>query len=1089
MQSLQLQLPTRRGHTFMPRLTVLLLSVLARLLAAQNDMGRKLQEEFYDPGMPPFPDDRENCHSSDPSCMVGTRWMADEFSIRVPTYIFPQRGFTGKPVAEAVAEGDITYLLPEGYEHDFSGGLEAEPARYTSPDRYVGYSGDTFFPSLNVTVVVNDTHLVPSHISIMPGTTVSWDLKTYETVNVRSNDNGASFSSGPINRIWASLFSLQFNTEGTFPYRNVEVPSYQGGFEGTITVAAYNCSLYTSCTTCLLYDMCLWCPSNGTCHERNTSTNIPLDTGPVISVAPQEEYEAARYMFGYNTRAATYRFDWYPWPPFRRNPKPIPGSLIPSYYDPIASDTCTTYMRTRDAAQCEDIGYLGDRARVHGVETASRPVLEDFFACYAHVSETWARPDVPAPTPWTTWSAENATSNTAASDESQSESMWATTCCGLCASCSVPLLAACNITCDASGESNMGLIDGQSNATCPWDATQIRLMQTMCALRTDQGGCAVSGVLRNASHCSHLLATATTQLSGADSTLSVGASGITDSSAADGGMAMRGGQASASSRSGQSRPYRKLLSESNDETDPSAVLDTSFSDFASAPVVGLRQVPLSVPAAQVEVESVGVRRRTQFGAATVSQDQLTPWEQVPQKQKRWMGRITGATDLWATLYSSLEARYGPRCNVTHGCDRDTHPPRGRCLNISGLPVYGFDQNGTCTCHPWFGTRDCSQPIINNRTCIGMPDHQQCLRIREMLFLCGTVQANNYLPDICAQLGLTVVECGEAGYMHGQRNMSGISNLVGRPDSGYAALACSQCNSRGDMRSETFAKLCDPSTVLAACQRYEDATAQNLCNYCGAETQGSVLPQSGIDRQCSYYRGTCMGSVEKRIRGIVPPNLDIVGQTAYGGLRYCKQATTFTSMNHYYSDEDILLVGQACREGTTPAWEGWDWSKQHDNPTTVRDRFGTKCQDENDESTCPISRHCTHPNMCYTDTPDWLDMDELVRHMGLGPLRRYADDPSCNAYYSQGQIPPLPGQINADGQIIVPCMFTTHQVTLTPTIAGSFANWPFLSQEYLDLYTHVEWATEGRAKPPPPLPPPPAIASVPTSIRVGGERDT
>ena len=112
---------------------------------------------------------------------------------------------------------------------------------------------------------------------------------------------------------------------------------------------------------------------------------------------------------------------------------------------------------------------------------------------------------------------------------------------------------------------------------------------------------------------------------------------------------------------------------------------------------------------------------------------------------------------------------------------------------------------------------------------------------------------------------------------------------------------------GEMRTETFAKLCDRSIVLVACQRYEDATARKLCNYCGGETQGSVMPQRGMNRECSFYRGTCMGSVEKRIRGIVPPNMDIIGQTAYGGLRYCKKPSTFTSEAHYYSDADITSV--------------------------------------------------------------------------------------------------------------------------------------------------------------------------------------
>ena len=256
----------------MPRLATLVLALLARLLSAQS-----------------FPDDRNECPTDDDPCMVGTTWMASEFPVRVTDYSVPPRGFTGKPVAEAVAEGDIIYLLPDGYEIDFSGGLLHEPALYSAPENYVGVTGDTFFPTSDVTVVVNDTHFFPSHINIIPGATVTWDIQTYETINVRSTDNGTSLSSGPINRNWSPKFTRTFHEEGVIPYRNAEVPEYVGGFDGQVTISAYNCSLYTSCTTCLLYEPCLWCPGNGTCHERNVSTNLPLDDGPVVMVSEAQE--------------------------------------------------------------------------------------------------------------------------------------------------------------------------------------------------------------------------------------------------------------------------------------------------------------------------------------------------------------------------------------------------------------------------------------------------------------------------------------------------------------------------------------------------------------------------------------------------------------------------------------------------------------------------------------------------------------------------------------------------------------------------------------------------------------------------------
>ena len=45
--------------------------------------------------------------------------------------------------------------------------------------------------------------------------------------------------------------------------------------------------------------------------------------------------------------------------------------------------------------------------------------------------------------------------------------------------------------------------------------------------------------------------------------------------------------------------------------------------------------------------------------------------------------------------------------------------------------------------------------------------------------------------------------------------------------------------------------------------------------------------------------------------------------------------------------------------------------------------------------------------------------------------------------------------------------------LRPSTAADTANWPFLSQDYMDGYTRVSWSTEVyRPPPPPPKPPPP-----------------
>ena len=73
------------------------------------------------------------------------------------------------------------------------------------------------------------------------------------------------------------------------------------------------------CTTCLMYVQCIWCTANSTCHDRNVTTNLPLDTENVVYAAPDtsglRQYD---YLKWYNPHAnspgSRYGLDWYPWP-------------------------------------------------------------------------------------------------------------------------------------------------------------------------------------------------------------------------------------------------------------------------------------------------------------------------------------------------------------------------------------------------------------------------------------------------------------------------------------------------------------------------------------------------------------------------------------------------------------------------------------------------------------------------------------------------------------------------------------------------------------------------------------------------------
>lgn len=69
----------------------------------------------------------------------------------------------------------------------------------------------------------------------------------------------------------------------------------------------------------------------------------------------------------------------------------------------------------------------------------------------------------------------------------------------------------------------------------------------------------------------------------------------------------------------------------------------------------------------------------------------------------WQRKLVLQTDLAregavARIQEQLVRKYGEsNCNATMGCDLTY----GQCLNISGLPVDMYDQNGTCVCHHWF----------------------------------------------------------------------------------------------------------------------------------------------------------------------------------------------------------------------------------------------------------------------------------------------------------------------------------------------------------------------------------------------------
>lgn len=1021
-----------------------------------------------------FPVDRSLCPSDNIACMMGTFINAAEFPARMVTRPDPvvNEGYLGtsNPLTQT------QWLLPEGFVVDYTGGLQLPPETYRAPEAYVNEDGASTYVGLNVTILVNDTHFTPQRVSVMPNTTVTWLLQTFETVLIRSDDDGGAFNSGPINRNWMPRYVHVFDQEGVHDYRNAEVEAWQGDFTGRIEVKAYNCSTYADCMTCELYSQCIWCPGSNKCMERNPATNLPLDSYVVINLpfVQGREYQGARYMEGYDLRTASNIIAWFPWPAIRRVPRKIPDSEVPTYFDPLSSTSCIAYKRNRAAENCSDFPAQPPKNRVHGIERPNRPRLSEFFMCYDHLMTSWSKPDLPVPVVNPLYPPPRPSQNVTH-----------------------------NVTQTGSRRlSELPFLD--SPALDPSLDVSFETVARASSSSAGRPG-------RPRSHHDEL---------GTD----------------------------AEHGPGQQQDTPGLVD------DP---LDTTYRPLTQVAPPVIQMSPREAVGSADAYMLTPTRRRTQLLVLT---QQITAWDRIPSAQRIFAGPSIAGVDMWARLQAALTLRFGPRCNATHNCD----DLRGTCLNISGHPIIGYDQNGTCRCHPWFGGDDCSSMILNDVTCAGFPDHDYCQRIRYKLYFCGNVQSQDGLPQVCLDQGLTVVQCGQAGHMRGNRSVTGTPNFVGRPENGYASTACIKCLARVGqsetlelVRMETFSKSCDPKIMLRFCQRQEDAWAQRICNYCGDwfAREGSVLPQGGrarekqVSKMGSYFRGTRIGSVEKRLRGIVPPNLDIVGHNMAGGLRYCKRSTTFSSSRHYYTEADLMQPGQTCRldgpDAFRPMFENWDFSRRFPcsefslfeseieeaavqlridcNPNVVTDHFGTRCLNPDDPVTCPKARLCvgrsshnthTDDNICHTDSPDFRDLDVLVAFKGLEAMRFFADPLptgyTCNMYVPFATYADpvarqtfLTNWAYANQRVPIPCTFFQHAIVLFPDRdVESIMRWLggyYVDRQYIRTYMiGVDWGFESRLVPPPPpsppLPPrpppppriilpPPAKSSLP-AVRIG-----
>ena len=1019
-----------------------------------------------------YPMRRGDCPSDFKACIVGDREMADMFDINTERPMVQDLQATGMFTIE-----EKSYTLPEGYVIDYTGGLGSMAGRYVVPDQYENADFGITFIKKEVTIRVTEDSFQPANVSIQPGTRLTWFLDTYETVHLRSDDDGKTFDSGRLNRNWAPdgytvVFDHEFKPIG---YENIakevwEYPVREDGTSGRprgrLGVEGYNCTAYDSCTSCLIYPMCMWCAGDEKCVERNETNNMPVATNVIAKIAPgtwdeDKDYEFIRYTSGYSMELDADIMGWFPYPSQRRVPRVVPDREVPDYLEPVRSDSCSLYLNTRNAEICPDYKTPPPKDRIADwVETPDRPQLAHFLACYYHLRETWAQPYREGSSVKWVVHAPPAAPGAPAPGLPAPPALLPPDCCEMCIACSLEVLRACEVPCAGRAENATA-----ANATTAEEETADEVV--VCPL----AGAEATAALRRLATCAASETTcpndppvnATCPLDDLNATLR--AAGMMDEN--------------------NERIQRRRLDDVNATLEPPPLDDERDAAFIEAGFDliegytfggglgggggglgdggddrgggGDGDGPRLEKWAQEVVDS-GVQYRELSTMARASRGRelqrsrfqiiiTDMWEYVPKWQQNTIDRKTKGNDRWAEVIVSLEALYGPRCNATERCD----DLRGVCLNVSSLPIHGYDQNGTCRCHPFFTGRNCDRPITEGDACAGIGNIEDCKVVRQKLFLCGTPHEDDELPPDCREQGLTVVECGEAGYFQGRPDRpSPDESMLGTPEAGYAVTVCARCMSTAGNRPETGAKQCNTPEFLAQCQRMEDITGQRVCNQCTEDT-GGAIPQADPTAggpKCSFFRGTCMGSVEKRIRGIVPPNVDIIGHNRYGGLRYCKKQTTYTSAQHYFTEDDIMQAGQSCINHKK-MWTNWDFSRapllpEEDHPDhkfhpeVVSGKWGLTCKHPEDPIKCPRARICVPGVDCFEDHKDFTDWRTMRDSWGVMNLALFSDQVLRGESLLNYRVTEL--------------SFASHKTVLDPPTAYlQPGNWPFLNDKYVDHY--------------------------------------
>ena len=267
--------------------------------------------------------------------------------------------------------------------YDYSGGLVPRPAEYVAP-RHYEQAGRTFYTNFSMAVYIDDAgRFWPRHIGVQMGTVVTFQLTGFQSAAVESvNAVNRSWASARLNQLAdpaagiKPTFSIRFEEGGASSHHGSsaavdlvirtagEVINFTNpmadadagaGASGSVLVRPLRCETLVDCTSCLLYDPCIWCSSTASCFTRNATTNLPVDTGIVVHSNPDSfgpggfanrEYHLLKY---YDPPTSISGLEWYPWPRQRSIPRiakdwEVPGMRVePGYFFPVSSDSCPSF--------------------------------------------------------------------------------------------------------------------------------------------------------------------------------------------------------------------------------------------------------------------------------------------------------------------------------------------------------------------------------------------------------------------------------------------------------------------------------------------------------------------------------------------------------------------------------------------------------------------------------------------------------------------------------------------------------------------------------------------------------------------------